>query len=212
MHPAKTMIGFSGYQWSVKDGLHSPGPNHFSAKNAQVDSQGRLHLRIRRIHGEWACAEIILDHALGYGTYSFEIIGDPNTLDKSTVLGMFTYDEEKEPDHREIDIEWSRWGKESPFNARYSVQPSASNGEPIAVCLQGKYSRHEFIWRPEHVDFTSRHGHDSTGVMMAEWSTRTDVPAAGNEQVHINFWMFRGNPPSKNQEIIIRRFTFTPLH
>src|SRR5262245_48049078 len=53
-------IVFSGYEWLAKSSRHpvGPGPNLFSEENIEIDSNGRLHLRIVRRGDRWTSAEI----------------------------------------------------------------------------------------------------------------------------------------------------------
>jgi hypothetical protein len=212
VHPDGNTVVFSGYHWEVKDGARLyPGPNRFDRRNVRVDRKGRLHLRIVQRDSEWTCAELALDHSLGYGAYTFDVIADPAELDSDDVLGMFTYDDD-ESDHREIDIEWSKWGKCDSPNAAYTIQPAETEGHShrFQTDLTGNYSRHRFTWLRDRVDFESRHGHIDDGPLIEGWCAMKGVPAIGNERVRINFWRFRGRPAENEQEIVIRRFRFTP--
>ncbi|HQA53253.1 MAG TPA: hypothetical protein PK419_10400, partial [Spirochaetota bacterium] len=124
---------FSGYTWQVKTGDEKmgPGPNYFSnnAKNAWVDSSGYLHLAITNRNGEWQCAEVICTESLGYGTYSFDVDTPADAIDKNTVLGLFTWDDDFPSFYREIDIEISRWGEDRPYpNTQFVVQPYTRDG------------------------------------------------------------------------------------
>jgi hypothetical protein len=93
-----TTLSFSGYMWQVKTGDEpmGPGPNYFSdnAKNAWVDSSGYLHLAITNRNGVWQCAEVICTESLGYGSYEFDIATPSDAIDKNTVLGLFTWDDD----------------------------------------------------------------------------------------------------------------------
>jgi hypothetical protein len=107
-------IQFSGHRWQVKqsDRPVGPGPNWFSGReeNVWVDEKGRLHLRISQREGHWWCAEVYTDKNLGYGTYVFRIAGKLHELDKSAVLGLFTWDDNTflNAANSEIDIEFAR--------------------------------------------------------------------------------------------------------
>ena len=114
--PNLRWISFSGYDWWVKSspGLVGPGPNYFSdrADDVWVDAQGRLHLKIVYRNGRWYSTEVFGADPLGYGTYTFTLASRVDQLDKNIVLGLFTWDD-TDPAyyHREIDIEFSRWGE-----------------------------------------------------------------------------------------------------
>src|SRR5258708_3441244 len=111
--PEVRRLRFSGYDWTVKssDGRVGPGPNYFSDSNDNVlvDAQGRLHLLITQPNGRWYCAEVISIRSFGYGTYRFYLDTNLDNLDPQIVLGMFTWNDAPAYNHREIDIEVSRW-------------------------------------------------------------------------------------------------------
>src|SRR5205823_3644548 len=161
--PART-IQFSGHSWSVKTsaGKVGPGPNYFSngASNVWVDALGRLHLKITKEKGRWHCAEIVSTESFGYGTYRFYLDSAVDNLDPNVVLGLFTWNDAPDYNHREIDIEFSRWGVANNQNAQYVVQPytSLSNilrfDEPAGLVQ----STHSFHWLSGSVEFESVRG------------------------------------------------------
>jgi hypothetical protein len=124
---APRTIQFSGHDWWVKssDTPVGPGPNWFSDSNdnVRVDESGRLHMKITWNGDYWKCAEIVSKESFGYGTYSFTLESDPATLNKNIVLGLFTWSDQPEYAHREIDIEFSRWEKPDNNNAQFVIQP-----------------------------------------------------------------------------------------
>ena len=64
----------------------------------------------------------ILTRALGYGTYAF-VVRDTSQLDPAAAMGLLTWDDQGvDQNHRELDIEISRWGDGST-DAQYVVQP-----------------------------------------------------------------------------------------
>ena len=63
-------IKFSGYEWETRTAdKQGPGPNDWNAKNAFVDAQGRLHLKISKVGEKWSCAEITSKKLLSFGNY-----------------------------------------------------------------------------------------------------------------------------------------------
>lgn len=121
-------LSFSGYEWKVKASRRpvGPGPNFFSdsLNNVWVDAQGSLHLRITHRKNRWYCAEVISQQSFGYGTYRFYLDTRVDKLDPNIVLGLFTWSDDPEFDHREIDIECARWGNaDNDTNAQFVVQP-----------------------------------------------------------------------------------------
>jgi len=210
---AKT-VSFAGYSWSVKSAadLLGPGPNLFSdsAQNVWVDTAGQLHLRITYRDGRWQCAEVILDRSLGYGTYSFRIASSLDGLDPNITLGLFTWDDNAASNHREIDVEFARWGNAlDPTNAQFVVQPAdhAGNLMRFAQPLSAP-SVHSFTWAAKSVTFAST---DATGQAIAGWRYGGgDVPRAGKERTHLNLWLNKGAPPvnGAEQEVVVSGFSF----
>jgi hypothetical protein len=210
--PGPATISWSGYDWTVKD--HSrkigPGPNFFSAANVSVDAGGNLHLRIQRSGKKWTAAEVILQGSFGYGTYSWTVASAPD-LDPNVVLGMFTWNDAPDYAHREIDIEFARWGSASdPNNAQYVVQPWDLPGhEHRWRQAPGQVSTtHRFTWRPGAVDFVSL---SSSGEVLQQHTMTDGVPVPGGENARINLWLFRGSAPTNGQnvEIVLSDFTYT---
>jgi hypothetical protein len=221
---APTLLRFSGYDWTIKSTgtrRHGPGPNYFGATNCWVDPQGRLHLKIAQEKDRWTCAEIISRRSFGFGTYRFFLDTPQNQLDANVVLGLFTWSDGPKHEHREIDIECSRWSKpEDPQNAQFVVQPYQPAGHrlrfPVAPDLSaGTYS---FCWQSNQVAFLALQGHARTSSAMnpviREWTFHeTGTPQPGNENVRINLWLFRGRAPSdeKELEVVLSKFEFQPI-
>jgi hypothetical protein len=207
-----TLLHFAGYDWQVKTSSRKigPGPNLFSSANAWVAPDG-LHLRIAKVAGKWNAAEVINTASLGRGTYSWTVAGDLAALDPNAVLGLFTWNDDPAYNHREIDVEFARWGNAAdPTNGQFVVQPSSATGnllritQPAAVAS----STQSFTWRSASVDFTS------SAASPASWTySGPDVPQPGGENARMNLWLFRGQPPTNGLpiEVVITGFTFTPL-
>ncbi len=214
-------LNFAGIQWTVKSGYKGPGPNNFDDTNAFVDSQGNLHLRILRKNEKWTTSEIYNNKNFGYGTYKWTILSDLSNLDANVVLGLFTWSDSPKYAHREIDIEFAKWGKQSqerrnetqgPTNAQYVIQPSESDDHLVrfAQPFTKLETTHQFIWEPSKVTFNS----SISGEKVSGWVyAKPDVPIPGDENVHINAWLFNGTAPlnGKGLEIIIKNFQFKPL-
>lgn len=211
--PGPSTIAFSGYTWTVKSYNRKigPGPNFFSAANVSVDTAGRLHLRIAKSGSKWTTAEVIANASLGYGTYSW-VIGSAPDLDPNAVLGLFTWNDDPSYAHREIDIEFAKWGNAAdPTSGQYVVQPYDAPNHLVrwtqAPGMIG--TRHSFTWAPGRVDFVSL---TAGGTEIARWSyTGADVPVPGGENPRINLWLFRGAAPQDGQpaEVVIDSFTFS---
>jgi hypothetical protein len=208
-------ITWGGVSWQVKTSRSpvGPGPNLFDKANVFVDANGRLHLRIaKNAAGAWTAAEIIGPTTYGYGTYTFHLASPVHDLDPNVVLGLFTWSDRSRHAHREIDIEFSRWGDAAdPTNAQYVVQPySVANHLTRFTQPASTTSAHAFTWRPGRIDWLSR---DASGATIAATTyTGTDVPPTGDERVRLNLWLFGGAAPTDGQpvEVIVDSFTFTP--
>jgi hypothetical protein len=207
-------IGFSGYQWWVKSssGRVGPGPNRFSdsIRNVFVDDGGRLHLKILQDRGQpWTCAEIVSVLSFGYGTYRFRI-EQVGALNVNAVLGLFTWSDDPAYHHREIDVEISRWSDASKPNAQFVVQPyqTAGNLFRFEVAGSSRDSVHEFSWLEDAVRFESR----ASGALLERFVVNTGVPRSGGENVRINLWLNRGQPPAElhSIEMVIDSFEFVP--
>jgi hypothetical protein len=216
------IISFSGYNWSVKTstGKVGPGPNHFSdsTNNVWVDAQGRLHLKILKSRGHWYCSEVILQASLGYGTYRFYLDSAVDALDPNVVLGLFTWNDAPDYNHREIDIEMSRWGQVNNLNAQYVVQPYTLPQnifrwqEPAGL----PQSTHSFNWQVSSVFFQALKGLNATppdpSYIIQQDTLSNGIPVPGGENARINLWLNNGSAPTNGQslEIIINRFEFVP--
>ncbi|NOU18421.1 MAG: choice-of-anchor D domain-containing protein [Bacteroidales bacterium] len=203
---AQTTIQFAGFNWTVRNGSGGPGPNNWSnsPSSVWVDSNGQLHLKIRKIGNIWYCTEVIAQQSFGYGEYRFYVASNVENYDPNIVVGLFTY----ETDSREIDIEFSRWGDPLKVDGWYTIQPSpynTNNQKSFSLNLSGDYSTHKFIWNSSNIYFQSYHGHyatlPSSDNLIKQWTyTGNNNPPVGNERLHINFWLFSGNPPTNQQE------------
>jgi hypothetical protein len=210
-------VSFSGYTWTVRssDGDEvGPGPNVFSdaIENVWVDGAGRLHLRIVLREGAWTCAEVIARVSLGYGTYQVVYDTRVDDLDPNVVLGLFTWSDAPRQAHRELDVEFSRWGRAVAPNAQYVVQPATipSHLHRFAVASSGPTS-HAFRWRPGSVSFESLAGR-GRGAVLQRWRFEgSEVPVPGDENPRINLWLFRGAAPAAARpvEVIVSKFEWS---
>lgn len=214
MTASGSTVSFAGYSWAVKSsqGLVGPGPNVFSDSlgNVWVDAVGQLHLRITYRDGQWQCAEVALGQSLGYGKYSFTVASSVGALDPNVVLGLFTWSDDPAYNHREMDVEFARWGDAAaPTNAQYVVQPYDHVGNLTRfVQPLDAPTVHSFTWAPKSVTFASA---TATNQAIASWRYRgADVPRAGGERTHINLWLNKGTPPANGSEVevVFSNFSF----
>ncbi|HSN43388.1 MAG TPA: glycoside hydrolase family 16 protein [Propionibacteriaceae bacterium] len=201
-------IRFSGYDWLIKESATKvgPGPNVFSAANVVVD-EGGLQLRIAELDAGWACAEVIAQGAFGYGTYTWVVASELTQLDPAVVLGLFTWSDIPDHAHREIDIEFARWGADPVPGAShgwFTVQAGTSDSFGFAF-PPAQPSVHGFVWTPERVTFTS-----TADGSVSTWSySGTDVPLPGGGVTpRINVWLYQGAPPAGAQTITVESFVF----
>lgn len=216
------ILSFSGYRWIVKSSKTPahPGLNYFSdsSENVWIDKKGQLHLRMTKRNGRWHCVQVISIKNFGYGKYIFYLASRVDQLDKNVVVGLFTFDGAPEYKHREIDIEFSKWGGLHPENGLFVVQgKNIRHRHRFDIQLNGNYSTHSFIWRSQNVFFQSLHGHysnpPSSNHVIKLWThAGEDIPPSGNEKARINLWLFKGKPPSDNEEVevVIKKFEFIP--
>lgn len=214
------VIHFSGREWAVKGSggqRVGPGPNYFSdsALHVWVDDRDRLHLRLAQRDGKWICAEVVLRQSLGHGQYIWSLDSRVDALDPRIILGLFTWDDDPADNHREIDLEFTRWGNAAdPTNAQYVVQPYETPGNLRRYTQPGvARSTHAFRWRADRIFFKSVQGPilnpADPALTIATWTYRGgDIPAPGNENARMNLWLMQGQPPAtgKGAEVIIRSF------
>ena len=225
----KRRLSFSGYEWTVKAGASlGPGPNRWEAANVNLDTAGRLRLRIRKeADSGWSCAEVgLTQQRLGFGLYEFQTIGPIGQLDPNVVLGLFNY---PPPDvgtdtTNEIDIEYARWGNARSMIGNFTLW-TARKGEKsvshtFAVPTDIEQATHRFLWLPDRIVWQALRGHakdtrDNRGE-FAGWEFK---PPAGSGlipqqplPVLVNLWLFQGKAPMDGKEVVIplARFTHQP--
>ncbi len=214
-------LSFSGYTWMVKKSSSKvgPGPNFFSdsANNVWVDTSGRLHLKIAKSGPRWQCAEVINQSSLGNGAYRFYLDSVVDNLDPNVVLGLFTWNDDPAYNHREIDVEFARWGNaRDPTNAQYVVQPYDVQGNLVRFTQPPAtpQSIHGFLWGPSSIYHRGVKGTNPATTnpadLIAEHTFLSGIPVPGGENARINLWLVNGRAPTNRQsvEVIIGRFEF----
>ncbi len=216
------IISFSGYDWSVRNTTEKqgPGPNYFSDSCVQLDANGWLHLWIKKdpVTGVWICPEITSIRQFGFGEYRFIVEGRIDHFDKNIVLGLFNYSGNDGLD--EMDIEMARWGNLAYPNLNYTIWPAKKDGIKNSsttheFILKSNLSMHYFRRNADTVVCSSFDGVSADSKNLIFTSTFVN-PASSISQlempVHINFWLFDGNPPADQSpvEVVIRSFQFSP--
>ncbi|GAQ90675.1 Glycoside hydrolase family 16 [Klebsormidium nitens] len=219
-------VQWAGRTWNIRStngGLEGPGPNYFSdsTTNVFVNSAGALRLQVTKTAGAWVCAEIMSPNSFGYGTYEWKITSGAGNLDPNVVLGLFTYDDNPDQAHREIDIEMARWGltpAQDGSNAQWVVQPwdgtnhlqrwlapNPSSTSPLIV---------SYKWIPGKIYWAA----SQNGQLISTKNyTAADVPTPGAEIIHINLWLYQADPNvvagpknGKTASVLLSDFDFTP--
>ncbi len=216
-------ISWKGHQWTVTAGGMA-GLAKGDPANINVDSSGYLHLRIVHRRRKWTASEMFTADTLGFGTYQWVVQGDVYKMDKSTVLGLFSYG----PAHHigvdgenEIDIEFSQWNKTCRgCDADFTVYPSTGNRKPDGspsweenfYVAGGTLTTARMEWRSGEIVFTIMNGAQPIGTTANVLRTKTYVSNTVNipqdaAAVGINLWCFQ-KTPSKEQSVVIRDFQF----
>jgi len=209
-------IRFSGYEWRVRTAPSDRGgkSNKYDARNAWIDADGAMHLRIAKFSGEWTCAEVSLTRCLGYGKYFFTV-RDTCGLQPAAVFGMFTWDYAR-PDQNfsEASIEISRWGDPAGKNAQYVIQPHYIPANVSRFSAPSGKLTHSFQWEPGRISFRTLRGseHGGTSGMIAEHVFNSGVPSPAIEAVRMNLyvWGHSHAPFADEAEVVIERFEYLP--
>ncbi|GAQ81055.1 Concanavalin A-like lectin/glucanase [Klebsormidium nitens] len=208
-------IEWAGRTWNVRDTkgtLSGPGPNYFSdsPEHVTVDSRGNLRLQVTNTSGKWVCGELSLPRSLGYGTYEWTVTSDAGYLENNVILGLFTYAMNPEQNHREIDIEFGRFGlspARDPTNAqfRWYAPPVSASSPPLVV---------SFTWTPGRIDWEAR---QAELLLSSKTYAAGDVPTPGPELTVINLWVYKsrgitGPINGKGATVYLSDFIFTPCY
>jgi hypothetical protein len=230
---ASDVVAFAGHRWRVKNSGSErvgPGGNVFSAENVWTDGDGRLHLAIRQRDSIWTCAEVSTIEPLGAGRNTFRTIGRLDQLDPNVVFGLFLYNPESpRTAYDEIDIEFSRWGNPEGAPGSFAVYLDREDNpqvERFGVRQSGTHTSHAITTAPRTAEdpaiitWESWHGHGSREESSLIHDARyighdrrlrhEGMAGAFRSRTHMNLWLFRGAPPTKETEIVIAGFSFTP--
>ena len=234
-------LEWCGEEWETlgsDDGTFSePGPNYWSPRQVKIIN-GYLVLKIGKIinsQGEkiWVCPCVKTSLSKGYGLYVWELASRVDSLDSQVVAGFFLGQFEKNNNNwekrhydniiGEIDIEFSRWGEPySLVNAQYLTQPwELGNIEYFNLMLYGYDSRHDILWTPNDIIFTSYHGHPTDRELRSnqhliiktwKYSGPYNPPEIG-QKVYINLWLHKGKKPKGDgeKELKVSSFRYLPL-
>jgi hypothetical protein len=213
--PPPTFISFSGYQWSVFAWRHDRlGIEHpYSAKNISVDTKGFLHLRITGSPKNWTCSQLNLTRSLGYGTYEFTV-ENSSKIEPAAVLGMYTWAEQPEQNHREMNINVTHWGDPANKGAEFVVQPYFLAKNVYRFNEPPGTATYSFRWEPDGVTFQALPGQSQSRQRspIASHSFNVGVPSPGHENVFMNFCEFPYSDVAlkHDAETVIERFQYLP--
>jgi hypothetical protein len=209
-------VHFSGYDWKVRtaDSNRGGGITSYDPANAWTDEGGALHLRIANNSDKWTCAEVKLTRSLGYGMYRF-VVRESSHLEPAAVLSMFTWDDSgQDQNHREIDVEITRWGDPLSKNAQYAIQPYYVPANVERFLAPAGVLTYSFQWEPGKVSFKTVRGSnevDRSRAVSAHVFT-SGVPTPGGELVHMNLYIFGSavNPLKNQSEVVLEKFEYLP--
>jgi len=211
-------VDFSGYTWRVRWKPSDRGGtvNPYYPDNVYTDKAGALHLRILNRDGQWTCSEINLTRSLGYGTYSFTV-EDTSRLDPSVVFGMFTWDYSTDREnHREFDIDISRWGDPDNKNAEFVLQPNFVPANIARFNAPGGKLKHTIVWEPGRITMeTSRLSAPVNSASVFKRVFTSEIPTPGSESVRMTFYLYRkptgdSLPLQHPAEVVVDRFEYLP--
>jgi hypothetical protein len=213
--PVHKTLSFGGYDWIVRNAPSDRGGrNEYDPANAWTDDEGALHLRIARAASDWTCAEVSLARRLGYGTYAF-VVRDVSRLEPAAVFSIFTWDgPAAEQNHREVDLEFSRWGDPAAKNAQYAVQPYYEAGNVARFAAPAGLLTHSLRWEPGRAAFRTVHGASAAAGAPAVFAHAftSGVPSSGDERVRLNLYVFRRSAQAleRGAEIVVQKFEYVP--
>ena len=213
---APKLLHFSGYDWAVSSSADYRGGelSDYEPSNAWVDDHGYLHLLMSEGAGQWHCAGIRLTRSLGYGTYRF-VVQDTAHLPTSAVLAMFTRDDRQNPeDAAEMNIELSRWGKQTNRNADYVVQPYYVPENTVHYDVPAGPVTYELRWEPGNATFRTFAGNSATSAahQIMDHVFKSGIPIPAAETVHLNFFDFRHSKSGLHHpvEVVVEKFEYLP--
>ena len=216
-------IRFANRDWIVLDQPSSPGENYYSTNCVSVDTNGWLHMEVKKIGGVWHCPFLETTQSLGFGEYRWYVGNALERIDSNLVVGLFNYAQESvfNTNQIEVDIEVSHAFPGTQTNCLvYTVQPYTIPGNSYSHPLEttNDLTTHRFMWRPDRVDWQSYYGHTPEPLddshFIAAWRFEgRGIPIETNEVAYMNLWLFYTNAPVNTQavEMIIRDFLFTPF-
>jgi hypothetical protein len=155
-----------------------------------------------------------MTRSFGYGTYLFTV-QDVTHIEPAAVLGIFTYDElGTNQNHREMDIEISRWGDPDDKNGQYVIQPYYVPANVSRFAAPPGVLTFAIHWEPGKASFETVRGKipPTRGSTVAKHVFTSNVPTPGGESVRLNLCPFNyAKVPLQNEaEFVIERVEYLP--
>jgi hypothetical protein len=143
------------------------------------------------------------------------VVRDVSHLEPAAVLTLFTWDgAAADQNHREMDVEISRWGDPRAKNAQYVVQPYYVAANVVPFAAPPGVLTHALRWEPGRLTLRTVPGRGSaTGVRaVAEHVFTSGVPSPGNERIRMNLYVFRRSAKAleRGTEVVIETFEYLP--
>jgi hypothetical protein len=213
--PAPATLQFSGYDWRVRSGEGDADgqPCDYEASNAWVDDQGYLHLLMGEEAGHYFCAGMSLPRSLGYGTYRI-VVSDSAHSPPSALFSMLIRPDREDPDDKSgFSVELSKWGKASPINASFVVQPYYIPGNTARFTVPAGPRTYVLRWQPGRATFDSFSGISAKpSVDVMNYVFNSGVPLPSTETVKLEFHDFhhRQNGVHHPVEIVVQKFEYLP--
>lgn len=112
---------FSGYKWEIRETKNIADSRYFcltSKKNAFIDKNGNLVLKLSKIGDTWYGGELTLDSILGFGDYSFDVQIKEGLLDANAAFAMtiLNVSEEDYEGLTQTGIKFSKYGEQNASN------------------------------------------------------------------------------------------------
>ena len=127
--------------------------NLWDSSFVEVKTDG-LHFKIDSASNQATCSEVkSLNQQFGYGVYEIQMTGLIDSIQNSTVFGLFLY-EENNDDPLEVDVEFTKWGKEKNNNVHFSIHNLRDKGsQTIKTNLSpgSMVSTHIIKWTPKTI-------------------------------------------------------------
>jgi hypothetical protein len=204
---------FSGYDWHIRQAQSDPGgtPNDYNSSNVFTDARGFLHLRISGSPEHWMGSEVNLLRSLGYGSYRF-VVRDLSQLEPAAVFTMCTRDDDGPS--REMDVEISKWGETFTKTGQFVIQPYHIPSNSVQFDAPAGPVTFMVRWSPRRAEFRAYRGATSNwdSPTIRSHVFTSGVPPAGNDLVHLNFYVFgnHSNPLRRGGEVVVELFEYLP--